>query len=155
VPVPEFVVELRRHVGNAELWLIGVTAVVVRGREVLLVKGSDSGRWAPITGIVDPGEDPGVAARREAAEEACVQISVDRLAAVSVTGVVTHANGDRARYLDHAFACRWVSGEARVGDDESTAVRWWPLEDLPPMPREMVTRIEAATSGESAARFER
>ncbi len=107
MPIPEFVVELREHVGQAELWLPGVTAVIVRDDSILLVRRSDNGQWTPVTGIVEPGEDPGVAARREALEETGTTISVNRLASISAGEPVTHANGDRAVYLDHTFACTW------------------------------------------------
>ena len=55
-PVPEFIVELRRLVGDHPLWMPGVTAVIRRGDEVLLVRRADNGRWTPVTGISDPGE---------------------------------------------------------------------------------------------------
>ena len=89
---------------------------------------ADNHQWTPITGIVDPGEEPGVAARREALEETGVEIRVDRLASVGVVGPVTYPNGDRTRYLDHVFACTWLAGEAYVADDESVAVGWYPLD---------------------------
>jgi hypothetical protein len=38
VPIPEFIVELRRHIGHAPLWLSGITAVVFRDTQVLLIK---------------------------------------------------------------------------------------------------------------------
>ena len=63
-PVPDFVVDIRRKIGHDPLWLPAVTAVVRRGDEVLLVERSDNGRWTPVTGIVDPGEEPAVAAAR-------------------------------------------------------------------------------------------
>ena len=142
MPIPDFVRDLRRHIGTAELWLPGVTAVVRRGDDVLLVQRSDTGEWAPVTGIVDPGEDPGVAARREVQEETGVEVTVDRLAWVQALPTITHVNGDRAAYLDHTFACTFVSGDARVGDDESLAVRWVPAADLPPMQQTLRDRIE-------------
>jgi ADP-ribose pyrophosphatase YjhB (NUDIX family) len=131
----------------------GVTAVVRRGEEVLLVRRSDNGEWAPVTGIVDPGEEPAVCAAREVLEETGVVVSVDRLASTSVMRDVVHVNGDRAAYLDQCFACTWLTGEARVGDDESAAVRWWPIHDLPPMKDILRERINAAISDEQAARF--
>lgn len=152
-PIPEFVLELREMVGTHRLWLPAVTAVVVHDDRVLLTERADNGRWAPVTGIVDPGEEPAVAARREALEECGVEIRVDRLASVSVSPEVTHANGDLGIYLDLTFACTWLAGEAHVADDESTDVRWWPLDALPPMGHEMVARLDAALSGETAARF--
>lgn len=62
---PDFVLSLREKIGTAPLWLAGVTAVVVRGDETLLVRRADSGAWTPVTGIVDPGEHPADAAVRE------------------------------------------------------------------------------------------
>jgi len=153
MPIPEFIVKLRERVGQIELWLPGVTAVIVRDDSILLVKRSDSGHWTPVTGIVEPGEDPGVAARREALEETGVTIRVDRLASVSAGERVTHANGDRAVYLDHTFACTWLSGDPYVADDESTDVGWFHRDGLPEMKPVFVERIGAACSDESAARF--
>jgi ADP-ribose pyrophosphatase YjhB (NUDIX family) len=153
VPIPDFVVELRRQVGDAVLWLPAVTAVVRRDDRLLLVKRADNGTWAPVTGIMDPGEEPATCAVREAMEETGVEIRVDRLAAVTSGIEVTHVNGDRAVYLDLAFACSWVSGEPYVADDESVDVRWWPIADLPEMKPMLLDRIDAALSDESAARF--
>jgi len=42
---------------------------------------------------------------------------------------------------------------AYVADDESTDVRWWPVDDLPPMSDSMLQRVAAALSGEREARF--
>jgi len=153
--IPPFVVELRALVGKHELWLPGVTAVVRRGDELLLTKRADNGEWAPVTGIVDPGEEPGVTAAREALEEAGVVVTVDRLVSVGVIPDVVYDNGDRAAYLDLTFACTWVSGEARVADDENVDVRWWPLAGLPEMTASIRRRIDDALAGESAARFVR
>ena len=153
MPIPDFVVELRRHVGTAELWMPAVTAVVRRGNELLLVRRADNGHWSPVTGILDPGEEPAVAARREVLEETGVEVVVDRLAAITSGLRVTHVNGDLAVYLDHTFAWTWVSGEARVGDDESLEVRWWPVDGLPDMAAELLERIDAALSAEERTRF--
>ena len=153
-PIPDFILEMREMIGHHPLWLPGVTAVITRGDgHVLLVKRSDNGAWTPVTGIVDPGEEPAVAAAREALEETGVVISVDRLAATTVLPELTYDNGDRASYLDLTFACTWLSGEAHVADDESTDVRWWPVGDLPPMSAHMASRIEAGLSDEREARF--
>ncbi len=152
-PIPEFVVELRELVGDIELWMPAVTAVVRRGDEVLLVQRSDNGNWTPITGILDPGEEPAAAAVRESFEEACVEIRVDRLASISSGHRVTHVNGDRAVYMDLTFACTWLSGEARVGDDESVDVRWCPVGELPDMPAYLRQRIDDVLAGEERTRF--
>ena len=153
MPIPEFVVELRRLVGNRELWLPGVTAVVHRGDQVLLVRRADNGRWAPVTGLVDPREHPAVAARREVLEETGVEATVDRLAWTGVVGPVTYDNGDVASYLDLTFSCTYVGGTAHVADDESIEVGWFNLSDLPEMPTDMRRRVAAATAREERAQF--
>jgi 8-oxo-dGTP pyrophosphatase MutT (NUDIX family) len=155
MPIPPFVVELRALIGTRELWLPGVTAVVRRGDELLLTKRADNGEWSPVTGIVDPGEEPGVTAARESLEEAGVEVTVDRLVSVGVIPDVVYENGDRASYLDLTFACTWVSGDARVADDENVEVRWWPIAGLPAMTDSIRQRIDAALAGETAARFHR
>ncbi len=153
--VPPFIVDLRAHIGHAPLWLIGTTAVVVRDDHVLLVQRADNGWWTPVTGIVDPGEEPADAACREVAEEAGVTAEPVRLAWVHTTPLITHVNGDRARYLDHTFLMRWVAGEPHPADDESTAARWWALDALPQMPAHMRERITVALhDAGGATRFE-
>ena len=110
-------------------------------RQVLLIRRADNGAWTPVTGIIDPGEHPADAAVRETAEEAGVRIAVDYLAWVNVTDVVVYPNGDRSRYLDHTFACRWLDGDPAPADDETTDARWWSLDALPPMSPDLSARI--------------
>ena len=153
MPIPDFVVELRKRVGQVELWMPAITAVVVRDEQVLLVQRADNHAWTLVTGILEPGEEPAVGAARETLEETGVTVRVDRLASVSSNHRVTHTNGDLAVYLDLTFACTWVSGEAHVADDESIDVRWWPLDDLPQLGPTQVERLEEALSGEERARF--
>lgn len=161
MPIPDFVAELRRHVGHAPLWLPGMSAVVLKDDpdrpdgppHVLLVRRSDDGEYTPISGIVDPREPPHLCAVREAAEEASVVIEVERLVAVRVVGPVTYPNGDVSNYLDHAFRCRWVSGEPAVGDDESTEAGWWPVDALPPMTDRHRETLDIALADEPETRL--
>ena len=156
---PDFVLSLRAKIGHDPLWLAGVTAVVLRdgprGPQVLLVRRADTGDWTPVTGIVDPGEQPAAAAAREVLEEADVVAEPVRLASVGVTEPVTYANGDRSQYIDLTFRFRHVSGEPHPADGENTDARWFDLDDLPPMPPHMRGRVEHALSDEPAAAFER
>ncbi|MDO5684869.1 MAG: NUDIX domain-containing protein [Bifidobacterium sp.] len=150
--VPPFILDLRAKIGHDPLWLPGITFVILRWAEgepcdngeadrttgttaatsesrveVLLVQRSDNGQWTPITGIVDPGEEPATAAVREAWEEASVRASIRALQRVQVVGPVVYDNGDVTSYVDTAF---WgtlaadFDGHAAVGDDESIAVAW-------------------------------
>ncbi len=136
MPTPDFILDLRAKVGTQLLWLSGAAAVVVRdrddggGEEVLLVQRSDTHEWTPVTGIIDPGEDPATTAERECLEEACVVARADRLVWVTVSPVIAYDNGDRSQYLELVFRCSWVSGEPAVGDDESVDARFFPVRRL-------------------------
>ncbi|PWD51428.1 ADP-ribose pyrophosphatase [Serinibacter arcticus] len=169
---PEFILELRRHIGTAPLWLTGVTAVVLReragdggdavgsdggpraaGLEVLLVRRSDTGAWTPVTGIVDPGEEPAVAAAREVLEEADVVATAQRLASVSVTAPVVYGNGDRTQYIDLTFRFGYVSGDPHPADGENTDAAWFDVAVLPPMSDGMRARIDDALPERGEALF--
>lgn len=154
MPVPDFVLRLREKIGHDLLWLPGVTAVVLDEENVLLVRRSDNGRWAPVTGIVDPGEHPSETAAREVLEETGVTCSVEGLAWVSVSKPVVHVNGDHAQYLDHTFRCRYVGGEAHPADDESTEARWFHVDHLPDMEPHLVERIRTATAHTGQVRLD-
>ena len=156
MPIPDFIVELRRHVGNAPLALAGVTAVVVRGDEILLGHRSDNGALTPVTGIVDPGEEPADAACREALEEAGVVIRADRLVFVHQISRITYDNGDQSDYLDLTFRCSWVGGEPYPADGEMTSVGWYRLEPATweQLDDDMRRRVALAVADEPAAVFE-
>ncbi len=151
---PDFVLALRAKIGHEMLWLSGVTAVVIRGDEVLLVCRTDTGEWTPVTGIVDPGEQPAVAAARETLEEAGVVVTVDSLAWVQVIPPITYSNGDRSQYLDLVFRCTWVSGDPHPADGENTDATWYPLDALPAMSDNMRERIRSAVDFDGTTRFE-
>jgi 8-oxo-dGTP pyrophosphatase MutT (NUDIX family) len=150
MPIPEFIVELRRHIGHAPLWLPGVTAVVIRDQHVLLVKRADNQAWTAVTGIVEPGENPADCAVREVQEEAGIHAIAKRLAWVHVTRSIVHANGDRAQYLDHVFRMDWVAGEPFPADDESLDARWFDISTMPQMSDDMRRRIELASNSSCA-----
>ncbi len=156
--IPEFIVQLRAKIGHDPLWLPGVTGVIFdrteRPEHVLLVERADNGRWALITGILEPGENPAEGLVREAEEETGVRVQLGPLFDVDTAGPITFPNEDVCSFLNITFRGVAVSGEARVNDDESTRVAWFPLDGLPgtltPRHRRL---IEAARSftGEGAS----
>ena len=135
MPIPDFVVALRKKIGQDELWLPSVTGLVLDGQDrVLLVQRRDNRLWTLVTGILDPGEEPAAGVRREIEEETAVRAVVERVLAVEVSGPVTFDNGDRSVFLDTALLCRAVGGQARVNDDESVDVGWFAVADMPGLP---------------------
>ena len=160
MPTPDYVLDLRRAYGHGRLLLPGVSAVVLRddlpspGEHVLLNRRSDTGRWSLPSGIVEPDEQPATALAREVAEETCVEVDVERLALLVTEPEMTFANGDRCQFLAMTFRCRYRSGEAAVGDDESTAVGWFAVDRLPADLRDRDhARIAAALADREACQF--
>lgn len=166
---PDFILELRKHVGHSPLWLSGCTAVVLRGRggervnwdapidpasvEVLVVQRSDNHQWTPVTGIIDPGEEPAQAALREILEETACVARAKRLISVEVVGPVIYENGDQTTYLDLAFACEWESGEPFPADGENTQAMFVNADELPAMNDRFTRTVVRAMSGEREASF--
>jgi 8-oxo-dGTP pyrophosphatase MutT (NUDIX family) len=143
MPISPYIKSLRDVVGHRRLLLPGVTAVVFddAGR-LLLGQRSDTGRWALIAGVMDPGEQPAETVVREVYEETAVHVVPERVTSVLTQPPNTYPNGDQTEFVDITFRCRAVGGEARVNDDESLAVGWFALADLPPIPEPARLRIE-------------
>jgi 8-oxo-dGTP pyrophosphatase MutT (NUDIX family) len=153
--MPPFISELRAMIGHHPLWMSGIIAVVLDddGR-LLLGRRADTGHWALISGILDPGEQPADCAIRECWEETGVHVKVERLTSVTVSKPIVHANGDNAQYLTLGFLCRAVGGEARVNDDESLEVGWFDMDALPEaLPRSHAEVLRHATSGNPETHF--
>jgi 8-oxo-dGTP pyrophosphatase MutT (NUDIX family) len=166
MPTPDFVLALRERVGTAPLWLPAVAAVVVRSArqeraagtnpealEVLLVRRADTGAWTPVTGILDPGEEPAVGAVREVLEETGVVAHADRLVWAQTTPEVEYPNGDRSSFLSLCFRCSYVSGQAHAADDESTDARWFPVDALPELAPDQRRRVDLAVANAPEAVF--
>ena len=137
MPTPEYIAAIRRVYGQGRLLLPGVSAVVIRddlepGRvHLLLTRRSDTGRWSLPAGIVEPFEQPATSMLRELVEETRITAEVERLALLRTDPDVVYPNGDRCQFIAMCFRCRYVSGEAQVGDEESTEVAWFAADELP------------------------
>lgn len=125
MPTPEFILELRKKVGHDLLWLMGVSGYVEdeQGR-VLLGRRSDTGEWAMVYGINEPGEEPADTVAREVKEETGVDVIVTDLVSVkSSRKMLTYANGDNTMYMDHLFVCKPDpngNAEPFVGDEKAS-----------------------------------
>ena len=151
--ISSYIAKLRAHVGHDLLLLPGVSAVVLNDAdEVLLNRRSDTGTWALIAGVMDPGEQPADAMVREIREETGVDAVIEHLVGVAMHPI-TYPNGDSCEYLSVWFRARATGGEARVNDDESTAVAWFPMDALPDVDPWVRLRIDKALEKNEAAWF--
>ena len=141
----EYVRQLRERTGTRLLLLPGVCGLVFNARgEILLHRRSDTGRWAVLGGMLDPGEQPAAAVVREVLEETGVAVAPERVTGVYTTGVITYDNGDQAQYVITAFRCRAVSGTPRVNDDESIEVAYFPPDAMPELSADHAMRVRHA-----------
>jgi ADP-ribose pyrophosphatase YjhB (NUDIX family) len=108
---------------------VAVGVAVFRDDALLLVRRvmePGRGRWALPGGYVDAGEDPRLAAAREAAEEAGVTVQVG-----GVVDVFANSPDDGGA-LFILYAATWVSGEPAHGDDADGA-GFFRRSELPPL----------------------
>jgi 8-oxo-dGTP pyrophosphatase MutT (NUDIX family) len=132
---PAYILALRETWGHRPLLLPGVSGVVVDGppgaERVLLVRRTDTGRWSVPAGIVEPDEQPADCLARELWEETRIRALPERLALLRTEPEITYPNGDRCQFVSMTFRCRYLSGTATVGDEESLEVGWFTAADLP------------------------
>jgi 8-oxo-dGTP pyrophosphatase MutT (NUDIX family) len=151
--ISPYVSQLRAQIGRELLLLPGVSGLVFNDAgQILLQRRTDTGQWAVIGGMLDPGEEPADALVREVFEETGVHVEPERITGVYLTPVVTYPNGDRAQYVITAFRCRPVAGVPHVHDDESLEVRYFPLDELPELRPDHGMRIRHA-AGDGPAFF--
>ncbi|MET7419826.1 NUDIX domain-containing protein [Dactylosporangium sp. NPDC005555] len=151
--IPEYVRTMRAHIGHRLLLLPGVSGIVVdEGGRLLLGQRRDTGRWAVLAGVGEPGEQPADTVVREVREETGVEVVVERLLGVA-SHPVHYPNGDHCEYLNLTFLCRPVGGTAKVNDDESLDVGWFEPSALPDMDPYSMLRVEMALRDAKEAWF--
>lgn len=133
MPISPYLTHLRAKVGHELLILPSVAVVPLReDGAVLLMLHDSSGRWETIGGMVEPGETPEQAARREAREEIGVDVELGRLLGV-VGGPgfeVTYPNGDRCAYVSAVWEATVVDGAPVADGVEALDLRWFAADEL-------------------------
>ncbi|KQU31810.1 NUDIX hydrolase [Rhodococcus sp. Leaf233] len=103
------------------------------GRHVLLTLHPRVGRWIQLGGHCEPEDETVVAAAlREATEESGIaDLSIDPELLSAHTHPITCSLGKPTRHLDLRFLARAPNGARAVRSEESTDLRWWPVDELP------------------------
>jgi 8-oxo-dGTP diphosphatase len=108
---------------------VGVGVMIVRDGRVLMARrtsGQRAGWWGWIGGRLEFGESLQDCARREAREEAGVEVGNLRLLCISSIIV------EDQHWIDVEFLGDIVSGEPHTAaPDELTGWAWYPIDDLP------------------------
>ncbi|HTN79980.1 MAG TPA: NUDIX domain-containing protein [Acidimicrobiales bacterium] len=124
----------------APTFTVGAMCVIERpDGAVLLVRHAYRRRWGLPGGLLNRGEDPGVAARREAFEEVGAEIETVGEPAVVVD--------PKPRRVDVIYRARLVNGIApdaiKPTSVEIVEVRWFPSEALPELQSETAGALVA------------
>jgi 8-oxo-dGTP pyrophosphatase MutT (NUDIX family) len=98
---------------------------------VVLVDSKKGRRWQLPTGLVDEGESPEAAARREVREEAGIEVAAtaEPLETVEYWYVATERGGGRVRFHKrvHFFLFPYERGDTADHDHEVLEARWVPI----------------------------
>jgi 8-oxo-dGTP diphosphatase len=109
---------------------VGVSIVITRGEEVLLLRRANvhgAGTWSTPGGHLEFGETPEACAAREAFEETGVQV-----ANVRFIGLTNDVFDENRHYITIWMRGEYLSGEAHVAAEyESIEVGWFRWEALP------------------------
>jgi 8-oxo-dGTP pyrophosphatase MutT (NUDIX family) len=99
--------------------------------EVVIVAVGGQNRWQLPKGLVDAGENPEIAAVREAREEGGVSSEVVQLIETIEYWYAGLDNGIRVRFHKrvHFYLLRYISGETKDHDWEVNEARWVPIDD--------------------------
>lgn len=134
MPIPPFLAELRRRIGNDPVLLPGVAAIIRNDAgHILCLLRSDTREWSLPSGICEPGEQPALTIARELYEEAGIVVRPERILAVQGGLHVEYPNGDVADYVSILFECRWLEGTPEPRDGEALELRFFPPDALPPI----------------------
>ena len=128
-----YVAELRGLIGQRALLLPAVSLIIAddAGR-LLLVRQDAEGPWFTVGGMVEPDEDPLLAAHREAREEIGTDVTIHGLlGAFGGPGYrFRYRNGDEVSYVCIAYRAT-VHGEPVPDMDEVGEVGWFTRQELP------------------------
>lgn len=128
--------------------MLTADCVVVRHRaEVLLVRRGNEpykGCWALPGGFMEMDETIEHCAVRELQEETGIVVSEDR---IRLIGVYSAPGRDpRGRTVTAAYRIDVADSMVATAGDDAAEVRWWPLEELPPLAFDHNEIITAAQS---------
>ena len=129
-----YIKAMRKHIGHAPLITIGVGTIIENEKgEILLQKRKDNGKWGIVGGGVELGESFEEVARREAREEAGIELGELKLAAIcnGADRFIAYPNEDIVYSSSVVFRTKEFSGEIRNDPEEVFEHRFFSKNNIP------------------------
>lgn len=129
-----YIKTLREHMGHAPIITIGVGVIIENSNgEILLQKRKDNGKWAIIGGGMEIGESFEEVIRREAKEEAGIELGELTLVAIcnGPDRFITYPNGDIVYSTSIVFKTNSFSGEICNDPEETLDHKFFGRDNLP------------------------
>lgn len=131
----DYVKELRALVGHRRLILCGSSVVIrnEKGELLLQQRVYPEERWCFPGGLMELGESTEDTARREVFEETALTVGTLELIGVysGPDSLCRAANGDEWYVVNVSYTTEEYSGELKINDGESAALRWFRIEEIP------------------------
>lgn len=131
----DYVKELRALVGHRRLILCGSSVVIrnEKGELLLQQRVYPEGRWCFPGGLMELGESTEDTARREVFEETALTVGELQLIGVysGPDSLCRAANGDEWYVVNVSYMTDEYSGDLKINDGESAALRWFRPEEIP------------------------
>ncbi|MBQ9250092.1 MAG: NUDIX hydrolase [Oscillospiraceae bacterium] len=131
----DYVKDLRALVGHRRLILCGSSVVIrnEKGEFLLQQRVYPEGRWCFPGGLMELGESTEDTARREVFEETALTVGKLQLIGVysGPDSLCRAANGDEWYVVNISYTTDEYSGELKINDGESAALRWFKIEEIP------------------------
>ncbi|GAB3835103.1 NUDIX domain-containing protein [Kribbella italica] len=107
--------------------VVAASAVIEESGKVLMVRRSDSGNWALPGGQMELGESLAVCASREVLEETGLTVEVTGIVGIysDPNHVIQYSDGEVRQQFNVCLIARRTTGQAMVGDSESTSVEYF------------------------------
>ena len=129
-----YIAEMRKDVGHAPLMVISCGIIIENSKgEILLQKRRDNGLWALIGGSMEIGEKFIETVKREAFEEAGIEIKELTLFGIysGEDRIITYPNGDICCGTSIIFKTTAYSGEIQNNTEEALEHRFFDKTNLP------------------------
>ena len=128
----DYIHDLRPYIGHKKIILCAAACVIIKDDMILLQRRSDNNKWGIIGGLLELDETFEEAAHREVEEETGLKVKFDYFLGIYHHFDMKWANEDEAHNICAVYKASVISGEPRI-DSESFELRWFKLDELPPI----------------------